>query len=98
MAARAAFWPRAASTAIALDLFHRRHGRYPDRLDDLVPDFLPSVPVDPFDGRPVRFRHEPDRLIIYSIGGDGVDNGGLQESYRGPDFAFPVRLRLPASD
>ena len=30
----------------------RHGGRFPDKLDDLVPDELPSLPLDPYTGRP----------------------------------------------
>ncbi|MCK4298668.1 MAG: hypothetical protein KAX80_04005, partial [Planctomycetes bacterium] len=40
----------AARAGVALALFRRKHGRYPDSLNELVPGILPVVPVDPFDG------------------------------------------------
>ena len=33
----------------------RHDGRFPDRLDDLVPDELPILPLDPYTGRPFRY-------------------------------------------
>lgn len=32
-----------------IERFHSDHGRYPERLDDLVPDYLPAIPR-PGDG------------------------------------------------
>jgi hypothetical protein len=62
-------------TAIALELFKRRQGRYPLTLAELTPDLLPAVPLDA-DGRALRYRLVGDRPVLYSIGHDGVDDGG----------------------
>ncbi|HVT11222.1 MAG TPA: hypothetical protein VHE55_03065 [Fimbriimonadaceae bacterium] len=44
-----------------------------------LPATLPNygaVSVDPFDGKPLRYRLNRDGFTIYSIDRDGVDNGG----------------------
>ena len=56
----------ATQIIIACHLFQRATGRKPQTLDELVPDFLPSVPLDPFDGKP--FRYKPEEGIVYSVG------------------------------
>jgi hypothetical protein len=64
-------------TAIALERFHLNHGEYPQNLSALVPEFLTSVPRDPVDGQPLRYRRDDDgAFLLYSVGEDGVDNGG----------------------
>ncbi|MDO4587510.1 MAG: hypothetical protein Q4C95_09470 [Planctomycetia bacterium] len=35
-------------TGIALDRYRLKNGHYPDSLDALVPEFLPTVPIDPW--------------------------------------------------
>jgi hypothetical protein len=50
----------------------------PASLDALVPRYLPSVPADPFDARPLRFKKLPRGYVIYSVGHDGVDDGGME--------------------
>ena len=65
----------ATKIIIASHLFERTTGRRPQTLDELVPDFLPSVPLDPFDGQP--FRYNPDKGVIYSVGTSLKDLGGL---------------------
>jgi hypothetical protein len=49
-------------------------------LNDLVPALLPSVPLDPFDNKPLRYKKLPRGYVVYSIGADGVDNGGLERT------------------
>lgn len=64
-------------TGIALQRFRLRHGRLPASLDELVPDFLPGIPVDTMDGHPLRYRRDSDdTFTLWSIGEDLQDNGG----------------------
>ena len=64
-------------TAIALKRFQLEQGQWPEALSDLVPGFLPSVPIDPFDGKPLKYHSNADgTFLLYSVGEDGVDDGG----------------------
>jgi hypothetical protein len=64
-------------TAIALERYRAAHGSYPPTLDALRPVFLGVVPVDFMDGQPLRYRLADDgHFLLYSVGLDGVDNGG----------------------
>ena len=64
-------------TVIALKRYALRHGSYPADLAALVPEFLSVVPRDVMDGQPLRYRLNADgSFLLYSIGDDGVDNGG----------------------
>lgn len=66
-----------AQVAIALRLYRHKHGRYPDSLQALVPRFLPSVPIDPFTGKPLQYRRTQKGFRVWSIGSDGKDESGL---------------------
>jgi hypothetical protein len=63
--------------ALAAERFRRAQGQWPGSLSNLVPEFLSSVPADPYDLRPLRFRRTTDGLIIYTLGPDEHDGGGL---------------------
>lgn len=68
---------RQAVAAIALERFYLKNTQYPARLDELVPEFLPAVPLDSFDGKPMRFRlSESGRYLLWSVGFDGKDDAG----------------------
>ncbi len=68
---------RLVVTAIALRRHQLRHQRLPETLGTLVPDFLARVPEDPMDGKPLRYRPQPDgTFLLYSVGEDGIDQGG----------------------
>src|SRR5215467_1008630 len=61
---------------IALEVFRREHGKYPESLSDLVPQLLPEVPADRITGEPVRFRIVNSQPLVYSVGADRKDDGG----------------------
>ncbi|MDX2119364.1 MAG: hypothetical protein SFY96_14400 [Planctomycetota bacterium] len=66
-----------AVTCVALAGYRARHGAWPAALDELVPSYLPRVPLDPFDGKPLRYRLKDGKPLLYSIGADLEDNGGV---------------------
>jgi hypothetical protein len=64
-------------TAIALKRYEIRNHRLPDKLDEMVPGFLKSVPIDFMNGQPLRYRPNTDgTFLLYSVGENGVDDGG----------------------
>jgi hypothetical protein len=68
---------RIVVTALALKRYQLQHGNWPEKLAALSPEFLPTVPLDPVDGRPLRYRRNDDgTFVLYSIGENGVDDGG----------------------
>ncbi len=70
---------RMAAAALAIRLSELDHGRRPETLDELVPDYLPAVPLDPMDpaGGPIRYRPHADPPLLYSVGPDLIDQGGV---------------------
>jgi hypothetical protein len=69
-------WLACAAAALAAERYRRAHGRWPESLADLVPQYLPEPTADPYDGQPLRLRRLDDGLLIYSAGPDGQDDGG----------------------
>jgi hypothetical protein len=67
-----------ARTALAIERYRLANGNLPDDLDLLVPKYLPQVPLDPFDGHPIRYRREGSGYTLYSVGEDGQDNAGRE--------------------
>jgi len=70
------FMRDAALVSVALEHYRRQEGRFPDSLDASTPRYLPSIPRDIFDGEPIRYARRGDSYVLYSIGGDGDDDGG----------------------
>jgi hypothetical protein len=65
-----------AQVAAALRLFRDAQGAYPAALDELR-GILPGSPVDPFTGKPYLYRREGSGFVVYSVGSDGQDGGGV---------------------
>jgi hypothetical protein len=70
---------RTAQTAVAVERFRRAHNDgVPNDLNELVPTYLASVPGDPFDGQPLRFKRLTNGYVVYSVGSDLRDDGGSE--------------------
>jgi hypothetical protein len=69
-------------TAIALRLHHRRAGSWPGSLTELTPHLLPEVPRDPFTGDGMKYLVREGRPVLYSVGTDRDDDGGVLPAAR----------------
>jgi len=68
---------RLSQLAVAVAIFHAQTGVLPESLEKLVPAYIEAIPLDPFDGKPLRMIGPKDaRLTLYSIGPDLKDDGG----------------------
>jgi hypothetical protein len=71
---------RLAITALAIEQFRNQNGRLPEKLAELVPQFLARDPEDPFARTTLRYRRNSTGYVAYSVGPDGSDDGGLEKS------------------
>ncbi len=65
-----------ARLGVAIYLYAEKNGHLPEKLNDLTPDFILSLPADPFDDRLMKFKRTDQGIVIYSVGPDMVDDGG----------------------
>jgi len=93
-------------THVAIQQYRLRHRALPNTLQALSPQFLPTTPVDPYDGKPFRYRREARSYVLYSVGEDGKDDGGKERfdpnTNRGDFVIWPwgrlyESAKLPAS-
>ena len=91
---------RCTVVALALQRHLLKNGQLPDSLKNFDPQLLgPATQmadalIDPFDGQPLRYQVQESQVIIYSVGGNGVDDGGdLQNNEDGDhnDIGFTVK-------
>lgn len=75
---------------------------YPERLGELVPEFLAAVPDDPYSEHGFVYKRGDNPAAkggytLYSVGDDGEDNGGTRAEHefdaltptgKGTDFVF----------
>ena len=86
-----------AKTLVAVERHRLAHTSLPETLGQLVPDYLAEVPVDPFDGRPLRYRRTDQGFVVYSVGEDSKDDGGEQEpptETKRPDETWDLVFRI----
>lgn len=75
---------QASLAVLGLAEYRRKAGAYPESLAALVPEFLPRLPIDYADRGVLRYRREGSDCVLYSIGPDGVDDGGICHNARSP--------------
>ncbi|MGD0539309.1 MAG: hypothetical protein ABSC03_16885 [Verrucomicrobiota bacterium] len=90
--------------AVALKRYQLRHGRLPDNLAALAPEFLHEAPRDWYNGEPLHYRPNADgTFLLYSVGEDGKDDGGnptpwkqtaSPSFYYGRDLVWPMLATL----
>lgn len=81
---------RTGLVALAAERYRLKHGRWPQELKEIDAALVGKLPVDPYDGSPLRFRRLEDGLVIYAIGPNGRDDGGDlgDRSDKSPDFGL----------
>jgi hypothetical protein len=85
---------RAAECLVALRRWQTAHQGLPGDLPSVVKDAgLTSVPIDPYDGKPLRLTLVDGHLVIYSVGKDGKDDAGRLNSdfdRKSGDLIYPL--------
>lgn len=66
-----------AELALALKIYKEKNGSYPDRLTQIVPEILKELPKDPFTGEDHVYHRAGYGFIIYSLGDNAKDDGGI---------------------
>lgn len=78
-------------TVIALERYRLAHGAYPKALSELVPEFLQALPLDRYDGSPIRYKLVAEKPIVYCIGIDLKDDGGVPPPGKGGNLKARFR-------
>ncbi len=79
--------------ALGIERYRLAKGSLPKELADLAPRYIDKVPIDPFDGKPLRYKLTEPGYILYSIGEDGTDEGGLEKdkiAQKGDPHDWPI--------
>jgi hypothetical protein len=83
-----------AVCAIALERWRNRDGHYPESLGQLVPEFLAELPRDHIDGKAIRYRRTDSYFVLWSIGLNGVDEGGDDTPIKSKPLSYHSRNDL----
>lgn len=85
---------RCTLTALAVERYRRQQGQWPSSLTALVPGQIDQVPLDPYDGQPLRYARLVDGVVVYSLGQDLTDNGGKLDRKNPGIAGTDVGMRL----
>jgi hypothetical protein len=85
---------------LALRRYVLQNGHEPKTLAELTPDYLPAAPIDPYSGKPLVYRVSSTGYQLYSVGPDGVDDGGKPMERKSATDIWPGDLHVyePALD
>lgn len=82
---------------VAVERYRLKHGQYPDKAEQVAPEFVAAMPTDPFTGGAMMYKGPKAapfeggrRYLVYSVGFDQEDNGGSED---GKDPAAGVARR-----
>ncbi len=70
---------------LAVGEYQAQHNQLPQALADLVPEFLPELPLDPYTNQPFLYVADEEIVQVYSPGPNGQDEGGLMRLATGDD-------------
>ncbi len=93
-------YPVLLELTLALQAHHRVHGAFPAALDELVPTYFDSVPIDPCDPNSLSVRYKNDGLgqaTLWSVGSNGTDENGFRSFVSG-DVGLDVRAPAVVSN
>lgn len=75
------------AAALATRAYRLENKAAPASLQVLVPNYLPALPLDPFElDTPLQFKSDAEGVRIYSVGPDGMDDGGRAIEGRRPEI------------
>lgn len=82
----------ATKLLFALRAYQLGKNSLPDSLDRLVPIYISSIPMDPYDGK--QLKYSVSKKVIYSIGKDNKDDGGQGKinDLSARDYIIPINF------
>ncbi|MHB9139714.1 MAG: hypothetical protein ACYC4Q_09960 [Victivallaceae bacterium] len=57
----------AAKLTLALHIYKNQHGTFPDKLEQLAPEILKTIPVDPSSGKPFEYQKANGKFTLSSV-------------------------------
>ena len=86
---------RAAALGIAAERYRRDKGEWPKDLKLLAPDYIKSIPTDPYFGGPFCYGRSTGGFSIFVKGNAPLANGEFNTIGSGPDVCQGFRLLNP---
>ncbi len=71
--------------SLALAAFKAEKGVYPQKLSELSPAYIKTVPADIFAEGPLIYKRDGKGYLLYSVGANMKDDGGVEDEAAGKD-------------
>jgi hypothetical protein len=81
---------QSTSLLIAAERHRLKTGAWPSSVRDIEMSLLPKIPIDPFDGQPMRMEHHDGQIFVYSVGFNRQDNHGAFDPRRWMNGPYDV--------
>jgi hypothetical protein len=87
---------RSMALLLAARLYAAHEGHLPQNATDLVPIYLPAVPLDPFarNDQPLHYRNDPAGPTAWSVGENGADETSPKSYSTGDDVLYGAASKL----
>ncbi|MBX7259490.1 MAG: hypothetical protein K1Y02_24230 [Candidatus Hydrogenedentes bacterium] len=63
---------------LAVERFRRDRSLLPASIEELTPSYCASAPIDPYSGMPMKLRPAENGFVVYSVGPNQIDDGGVE--------------------
>lgn len=81
--------------AIALARYRQEQHKYPEKLAELMPKYVATIPQDVFTDKDLVYRRTDQGYLFYSVGINGKDDGGRTRDDKPSGDDIVVRMPLP---
>lgn len=61
-------------TILAIERYRRAEKAIPDSLNDVCPQYIKSIPIDPFTGQPILYTHDDKTYKVFSAANVRIDD------------------------
>jgi len=61
---------------LGIHAYRLEKGGLPESINQLIPQYLPKVPLDPYESKPLKYLKSGTAYRLYSVGPDRHDDGG----------------------
>jgi hypothetical protein len=84
--------------AIAISRYRLSTGELPKTLQELVGEYIDSIPIDPFTGKTLMYQQDGQSYTVYSAGFDRTDDGGKVEPLEAGQAPADCGIRFTVSE
>ena len=76
---------RTARVALTIQRYRLQKGKLPESLSNLIPQYLDNIPLDPFNGKALKYNKLDPGFIIYSVGQNLSDDNWKEQPKDGKE-------------